>query len=163
MIVCGHGNVAEYCKSHDMAVCETWDGDLESYRGSCCVLVTDQNMSEQEYYYIKNKFMSRGIELISTHHKDNPAMISYLTYAAERRKDKYGGRQPFGYRKVGAEICEIPETVDVARKIIMLKDAGMTLRQIRETPGICHPDGRKISVSTIQLIIKNRGRYKKND
>lgn len=159
MIVCGHGDVIEFCKEHDMVVCETWNGDLEGYRGSCRVLVTDQNMSEQEYYYIKNKFMSRGIELISTRHKDNPAMLSYLAYAAERRKEKYGGRQPFGFRKVGSEIQEIPEMIDVARKIIMLKDAGVTLRQIHETPGICHPDGRKISVSTIQLIIRNRERY----
>lgn len=159
MIVCGHGDVTEYCKAHDMAVCETWGGDLENYRGGCRVLVTDQDMSEQEYYYIKNKLMSRGVELISTRHKDNPAMLSYLAYAAERRKEKYGGRQPFGYRKVGTEIREIPEMIDVARKIIMLKDAGATLRQIHEAAGICHPDGRKISVSTIQQIIKNRERY----
>lgn len=159
MIVCGHGDVMEYCVAHDMVVCEIWTGDLEGYRGSCRVLVTDQDMSEQEYYYIKNKFMSRGVELISTRHKDNPAMLSYLAYAAERRKVKYGGRQPFGFRKVGTEILEISEMIAVARKIIALKDAGATLRQIHETPGICHPDGRKISVSTIQQIIKNRERY----
>ena len=61
MMVCGHGDVFEFCKSRDMVVCETWDGDLGSYSGSCPVLVTDQDMSEQEYYYEKGKFLSRGV------------------------------------------------------------------------------------------------------
>ena len=159
MIVCGHGNVAEYCKEHDMAVYATWDGDIEKYNGIIRVLVTDQEMSEAEYYFLKGKMLGRGIELISTHYKDNKLMTDYLSYQAERRKEKYGGRQPFGYRKVGNEIREIPEMIDVARKIITLKDIGATLRQIHEAPGICHPDGRKISVSTIQQIIKNREKY----
>lgn len=159
MIVCGHGDVTEYCKEHDMTVCEVWNGDIDKYSGSCRVLVTDQEMSENEYYYLKGKMLGRGVELISTRHKDDKLITEFLAYQADRRKEKYGGRQPFGYRKVGNEIREIPEMIDVARKIIMLKDAGATYRKIHDTPGICHPDGRKISVSTIQQIIKNRKKY----
>lgn len=159
MIVCGHGDVTEYCKEHDMTVCEVWGGDVEDYNGHCCVLVTDQEMSENEYYYIKGKMLGRGIELISTRYKDDKLLTEFLAYQADRRKEKYGGRQPFGYRKVGNEIREIPEMMDVARKIIMLKDKGKTLRQIHECEEIHHPDGRKISVSTIQQIIKNRDKY----
>lgn len=160
MMVCAHGNVTEYCETRDMLICETWNGSIDEYKGSCCVLVTDQELSENEYYYLKGKMLGRGIELISTRHTDNKLMTEFLAYQAEHRKKNYGGRQPFGYRKSGSEIREIPEMIDVARKIIMLKDAGATLRQIHETPCICHPDGRKISVSTIQQIIKNRERYK---
>lgn len=159
MIVCGHGDITEYCKDHDMVVCETWTGDIDKYSGSCRVLVTDQKMSENEYYYLKGKMLGRGIELISTRHKDHKLMTEFLSYQANRRKEKYGGRQPFGYRKVGNEIREIPEMIAVARKIVEMKDAGATLREIHECADIYHPDGRKISVSTIQQIIKNRERY----
>ena len=159
MMVCAHGNVTEYCGSRDMLICEIWEGDICDYKGSCRVLVTDREMSEQEYYYLKGKMLGRGVELISTRYTDNKLMMEFLSYQAERKRQKYGGRQPFGYRKVGAEIREIPEMIDVARKIIMLKDAGATLRQIHECESVHHPDGRKISVSTIQQIIKNRERY----
>lgn len=161
MIVCGHGNVFDFCKDRDMVVCEVWDGDLESYRGNCRVLVTDQDMSEQEYYYQKGKLLGRGIELISTRYKDDKLMTEFLAYQAERRKEKYGGRQPFGFRRVGDEIREIPEMIAVARKIVEMKDAGATLREIHESEGVCHMDGRKISISTIQQIIKNREKYAK--
>ena len=74
MIVCGHGNVFDFCKNRDMVVCEVWDGDLENYKGNCRVLVTDQDMSEQEYYYQKGKLLGRGIELIHTRYKDDKLM-----------------------------------------------------------------------------------------
>lgn len=159
MMVCAHGNVTEYCETHDMTVCEIWDGEIDDYKGSFPVLVTDREMSENEYYYLKGKMLGRGVELVSTRYKDNKLLTEFLSYQSNRRKEKYGGRQPFGYRRVGNEIREIPEMIDVARKIIMLKDAGATLRQIHECESVHHPDGRKISVSTIQQIIKNRERY----
>ena len=48
----------------------------------------------------------------------------------------------------------------MARRIIEMRDAGITLRGIQEDKGVHHPDGRKISVSTIQQIINNRDIYK---
>ena len=159
MIVCGHGDVLDFCKDRDMVVCETWDGEIGDYKGPFRVLVTDQDMSEQEYYFQKGKLLGRGIELISTRYKDDKLMTEFLAYQAERRKEKYGGRQPFGYRRVGDEIREIPEMIEVARKIVEMKDGGKTLREIHECADIHHPDGRRISVSTIQQIIKNREKY----
>lgn len=161
MIVCGHGDVLDFCKDRDMVVCETWDGDIGDYKGHCRVLVTDQDMSEQEYYFQKGKLLGRGIELISTRYKDDKLMTEFLAYQAERRKEKYGGRQPFGYRRVGDEIREIPEMIEVARKIVEMKDGGKTLREIHECADIHHPDGRRISVSTIQQIIKNKEKYER--
>lgn len=159
MRVCAHGDVTEYCETRDMIICEIWDGIIDDYNGSCRILVTDREMSENEYYYLKGKMLGRGIELISTRHKDNKLMTEFLAYQAKRRKRAYSGRQPFGYRRVGNEIREIPEMIDVARKIIMLRDAGATLRKIRDFEGIRHTDGRKISVDTIRQIIANRKRY----
>ena len=52
MMVCGHGDVTEFCRERDMVVCERYTGDIENYRGICSVLVTSQDMSVQEYYFL---------------------------------------------------------------------------------------------------------------
>lgn len=159
MMVCGHGNVADFCREHDMVICETWDGDISDYSGSFRVLVTDQDMSENEYYFLKGKMLGRGIELVSTRYKDNKLMTEFLAYQADRRREAYGGRTKFGYRKVNGEVQEIPEMMTVVRRILAMKDAGRTLREIQADEGVHHPDGRRISISTIQQIIKNRDKY----
>lgn len=159
MMVCGHGDVAEFCARQDMVVCEQYTGDLNDYHGSCRVLVTDQDMPEMEYYMIKGKLMGRGIELVSTRFIDDPRMIQLLLCQVKNRKQNYGGRQSFGYRRRGDRVEEIPESIAVVRRILELRDAGHTLRSIHEDEGVHHPDGRKISVSTIQQIIKNRKKY----
>lgn len=159
MMVCGHGDVAEFCERMDMVVCEQYTGDIADYRGSCGVLVTAQDMPEMEYYMLKGKLMGRGVELISSRWIDDPRMIELLHYQVQNRKEKYGGRQSFGFRRRGDRVEEIPESMAVARRILELRDAGITLRGIQEDEGVHHPDGRKISVSTIQQIIKNRNKY----
>lgn len=159
MIVCGHGNVADFCKEHDMVVLEVYSGPLEEYTGSSRVLVTDQDISKREYYYLKSKLMRRGVELISTRYKDCPELIEFLAYEAERRKEVHGVRQPFGFIRKNGEVIGNQEMMAVARKVIELRDAGFVMRTIQETEGICYPDGRKLSLSTIQTIVKNRGLY----
>ena len=160
MMVCGHGDVAEFCARMKMVVCEEYDGDIADYSGSCRVLVTDQDLPEMEYYLLKGKLMGRGIELISSRWIDDPKMVALLRCQVQNRKEKYGGRQKFGYRRCGGQVEEIPESMAVARRIIEMRDAGITLRGIQESEGVRHPDGRKISVSTIQQIINNREIYK---
>lgn len=159
MIVCGHGNVTDYCKKRDMVIGEIWTGDIEKYNGPFHVLVTDREMSESEYYFLKGKMLASGIELISTRYKDNKLMTDYLSYQAAQRKERYGGRQPFGYYRRNGVVVENPAMMYVARKIIELRDSGVSLKKIQDNPEIHHPDGRKISVSTIQQIIKNREKY----
>ncbi len=161
MIVCAHGNVREFCDKQDMVICDEYNGELSDYNGGCRVLVTDRHMTKNEYYYFKDILMRRGINLISTEHEDTPEVLEYLAYSAMRRKESYGGRQPFGYQRKNGEVVENPAMMAVARKIIELRDSGMTLREIQSSPDIHHPDGRKISVSTIQQIIKNREKYGK--
>lgn len=74
---------------------------------------------------------------------------------------KRGGRQPFGFRKKHGVITEVPELIAVARMVIELRDSGLTWDRIQSTDGVCWPDGRKLSVSTICLIVKNRSLYEK--
>jgi hypothetical protein len=160
-IVCAHGDVKDFCESKDMLICSEYTGELADYHGGCRVLVTGQQMTKNEYYYYKDLLMRRGVELVSTEHEDTPEMLEYLFYSAERRKEKYGGRQPFGYQRKNGVVIENAELIKVAGKIIEMRDRGATLREIREFPEIRHLDGRKISVSTIQQIIKNREKYGK--
>ena len=159
MLVCKHGEVSAYCAERDMVICEQYTGNLEDYDGNCRVLVTDQRMGENEYYFLKGKLLARGVELVSIWYKDNKLLSEFLAYQAERRKENYNGRQPFGFQRKNGEVTENPEMMKVVRRILDLRDAGMSYRLIREDEGVHHPDGRKISVDTIRQIIKNRGRY----
>lgn len=158
MIVCAHGNVEDFCQTHDMLIVETHGGDIESYKGACRVLVTDKEMSENEYYFLKGKMLGKGIELISVWHKDDKLLTGFLAYQTKQRKEKYGGRQAFGFRRQNGVVVP-SEDYAVALRILELRDKGRTLREIRADEGVHHSDGRKISISTIQQIIKNRKRY----
>lgn len=164
MIVCGHGDVTAFCKENGFTVAARHTGEIIDYRGEIKTIVTDQKMSAQEFLYIRMIMLGKGYDVRSIQYPNiDRKMDEFLEFVGTqemyRRKEKYGGRQPFGFRKVGNEIREIPEMIAVARKIIEMKNEGATLRQIHESEGICHPDGRRISVSTIQQIIKNRERY----
>lgn len=143
MMVCAHGNVAEYCADKGMEIVATWDGKILDYRGKCPVLVTDSEMSENEYYFLKGEMYSRGVELISTKHKDNKQMSEYLAYAAERRSAKSGGRPRF-------------EDPVVSQRVLELRSKGLSLRAIQESEGVRHPDGRKLSLNTINNIIRSK-------
>ena len=164
MIVCGHGDVSEYCRENGLTVVARHTGEITDYAGAVKTIVTDQEMNVQEFLYIRMIMLSKGYDVRSIHHpRIDKEMDEFLEFVSlqeiYRRKEKYGGRQPFGYRKVGSEIREIPEMMYVARKIIELRDSGVTLRDIQNTPEIHHSDGRKISISTIQQIVKNRDKY----
>lgn len=159
MIVCAHGDVAEFCRDREMFICETWSGELRDYRGKCRVVVTAQEMSENEYYFLKGEFLARGIELVSTHHKDDKLVVGYLAYAEDRRKEKKGTRQPFGFRKENGKVVACPESIVVVRKILELRDKGFSLRTISENEMVRNPDGTQMSISKIQNIIKNRKIY----
>lgn len=158
MVVCAHGDVADFCKKHEMLIFEHYDGDLEDYKGRCPVVVSDQNMSRENYDSLKCELFARGVELVSTQWLDDELLLRLLKRDAERRK-KRGGRQTFGYYRKNGVIKENPAMMAVARRIIELRDAGYTLKQISENPDVYHYGGQKLSVSTIQVILKNRERY----
>lgn len=165
MLVCAHGNVIEYCDEHGMTICENWHGEIRDYSGGCPVIVTDLEIGVQEFLYLKMQMSGKGYEVISTRYEVSPEINKFLDYVGakerDRRKETYGGRQPFGWQKRNGVVVENSAMMYVARRIIELRDSGMTLRDIQNFPEIHHPDGRKISISTIQQIIKNRERYEK--
>ena len=159
MVVCAHGDVQEYCAKHGLLIGESWDGDLDSYSGRWPVLVSDQIMDEKEYYALKLRLLRRGVELISTHCEDDPRIVGILTEMIQQDREKYGNRQIFGFRYMNGEVVEIPEMIVVARLVLRLRDAGASLREIADNPEVRAPNGRKLSISTISKITKNRGRY----
>lgn len=152
MIVCAHGEVSEYCKNHGMTICDQHIGSIEEYKGVCRVLVTDAPMGENEFYALKLKMLKRGVELVSVDHSDE-AMSEFVSYLAmqSRGSSGGGGRPRFGS---GSEA-----EMAVVRRIFELRDAGRTLREISADPEVVRSDGRRISVSTIQGILRNREKY----
>lgn len=150
MIVCAHGEVSEYCKNHGMTICDQHIGDIQDYEGICRVVVTDQPMSENEFYALKLRMLKRGIELISVNHSDE-SMNEFISYMAQQKQNRGGGRRKFGDNSE-AEMA-------VVRRIFELRDAGYKLRAIADDDKVGYPDGRKMAISTIQVILKNRGKY----
>lgn len=155
MIVAAHGNVSEFCEKAGMTVYEKYEGDLESYNGSCPVIVTDQQMSKNEFYYLKCKLLRRRVELISVHHCDRELseFVAYIDMM--ERREKHGGRLPFGFVKGGVD----EKKMAVVRRIFELRDTGHTYKQIQKDPDVHHGDGRELSISTIQVILNNRSKY----
>lgn len=153
MIVVAHGDVTEYCAAHGMTIGERYVGKLEEYSGRGLILVTDNCADVNDYYYMRGIFRSKGIELVSTHWY-NPVIENFLEYKEKRdaeRRVKRGGRRLFGLQS--------DRDMVVVRRIFELRDAGCTLRQISDDPGVTYADGRSIPVSTIQVILSNRERY----
>lgn len=160
MIVCGHGDVIDYCGNHNMVIVDWYVGEIDQYSGVCPVLVTDKEMSENEYYFLKSKLLNRGYELISVHHTDSECMSEQMVYTAQREiedRQKYVGRCKFGFKRENGEVVPHEGRFAVVKRIIELRDDGYTLKKISEN--VTDIDGSKLSLSTIQLIIKNREEY----
>ena len=159
MIVCAHGDVIEFWKKHHMVVVETHEGDLMDYCGDSRILVTAQEMTEVEYYFAKSELMKRGVELVSTKHKDNVELLELATYMNRRKKS--GGRSKFGFQNVNGEAVLTDSGRAVVKRILELRDMGYTYQKISEDDGVHYPDGRSLNISTIQIIIQNRKIYEK--
>ncbi len=144
MIVCAHGDVFEYCKSRGLIIVDRWDGDFREYSGTCPILVTDAEITEQEYYLEKGKLLARGIELVSTRYEDNPQLVIYIALTTDRGNVKR--------RK--ATFGESPEEVAVIERIRELRSEGLTIREIQAADGVRHTDGRKLSLSLIHNILQ---------
>lgn len=158
MVVCVHGDVSEFCEKHDLEILESYEGSLDEYKGNCAVIVTAEDLSREDYDSLKCSLFGRGFELVSVKWPDDEVILRLLRNQIEQRK-KRGGRQMFGFYKKYGLITEIPEKVKLARRIIELRDAGKTLREIRAETGGYYEDGRPLSMSTISEIIKNRKEY----
>lgn len=155
MIVVAHGDVAEFCERNGMVIGSAYIGKLEDFHGSGAVVVTDNCESKHDFYYLKLRLMRRRVTLLSTHWYDSD-LRDFVAYVQERESKKSaGGRLPFGYTRNGL----LPEGKKIAQRIIALRDAGVTYAKIQNDPEVHHLDGRKMSISTIQVILENRERY----
>ncbi len=160
MVVCAHGDVAKFCETHEMEILECYIGYLEDYKGNCAVVVTDQRMTRAEYDSLKCALFGRGVELVSTEWTDDEVIVRLLRNQIEQR-GKRGGRRVFGFYQKNGQIVENPAKIAVARRIIEMRDAGCTLREIREDSGVRNTDGSLLALTTIQTILKNRDKYEK--
>ena len=149
MNVVAHGDVSAYCKEHGYVIVERYKGKLEDYRGRGLVIVTDNCADKNDYYYTKYRLLRRRVVLLSTHW-EAAELSDFVLYMnerdAEERRGKYRGRPRFG---------ETPEEALIRDRIYELRDAGWTLKRIAEE--VRRPDGRTMGISTIQVILKNRG------
>lgn len=162
MVVCGHGKVDNFCAKHGMIIAERCKSSVLDYNGVCKVIVTDREMPEAEYYYLKGRMLARGYELVSTRYKDTNFSATLMTYHARKEnenKKKFAGRCKFGFHRVNGEVVPNESMMAVVKRIFELRDQGYSLRRIQKDEGVHHADGRELSVSTIQLIIKNREEY----
>jgi len=160
MIVAAHGNVDAYCAEHGMVIAERYEGDVAEYRGSCLVLVTDNCEDQNDYYYLKYLLRKRKVELLSTHwhSADVSEFVRYMSLREEEmRREKYVGRAPFGFRRVNGAVVVDETEIAIARKAVAMRDASAKLREIAEEAS--RMSGRNVSISTIQMILKNRGKY----
>ena len=158
MVVCAHGKVSEFCKKHKMLIFEHYDGILDEYKGSCSVVVTDQKMTRDEYDTQKCVLFGRGVELVSVDWTDDEVILRLLRNQVENRKNR-SGRQMFGFYRKNGVISENPAMIEVARRVIELRDAGMKYRDIQDDPKVRWANGKKIATSTLQVIVENREKY----
>lgn len=162
MFVCGHGNVKNYCDGRDMIIVENHDGGLDGYSGICRVVVTDQDMSENEYLYLKKKMLLSGVELVSVWYTDNEDISRHIMYTIQLEREarrKKAGRCLFGQHRVNGEVVPHEEGMKIVRRIIELRDKGLSYRGISNDENVHDLTGRKLGTSTIALIVKNRERY----
>lgn len=160
MIVVAHGSVDAYCSDHDMTIGERYTGDLLEYRGSCPIVVTDADVSKNEYFYIKYLLLRRSVELVSTRwvSVELSEFVAYVVEQESKRRKRYGGRLLFGLRLVGGVKVEDPELYPVVERIVKLRDQGATYAEIRADEGV-RRNGVELPISTIQTILNNREKY----
>lgn len=159
-----NGVVYRYCVDHGMEIAEHYNGDLKEYQGRCRIVVTGEHMDKYEFYTMKMLMLRNRVELISVEWDSTELdeFVEYLTvHDGKSTSIPRHGRLPFGFQWRDGQMVEIPDAIAVARRIIELRDQGWKYRQIMGDPNVRHVDGRRMSQSTIQVILKNRDRYVK--
>ncbi len=151
-----HGEAREYCDSLGLVVVGEYDGSLEEYKGLCPIVVTGEDMEENEYYYLKYLLLRRKVELISVRW-NNEHLNSFVVYLNEREHDRgrHTGRLPYGFMRRNGVVVENPEKILVALEILRLRDEGKTYRDIKKRL----PREMDMSISTIATICEHRERY----
>ena len=160
MIVCAHGDVDNFCFERNMIPVCRYDGDIVDYSGVARVLVTDSEFSDREYYLLKSEMLAKGVELVSVLYEDSEFISRFIFESLDKpSRGKHGGRCKFGFQNIDGELKLTENGRAVVNRIFELRDKGYSYHKIREDNEVCHLDGRKLAVSTIQIILKNRKVY----
>ena len=157
-MVCAHGDVDKFCGEHGLQITERYDGEITRYSGPCTVIVTAQRMDKNEYYYLKMTMLRRKIDVISVYFCDKD-LSDFVEYMSRQRRKKYGGRLPFGLRRVGGEVVKNPHEMAVVHRIVELRESGMSYREIVEHEDVRHEDGRRLTLTMVRNILMNLERY----
>lgn len=160
-MVCAHGDVDLFCKRHGLEISERYDDEITRYSGGCDVIVTAQKMSKNEYYCLKMTMLRRRIDVVSVYFCDKD-LTEFVEYMSSKRRPKYGGRLPFGFRREGGGIVRNPHEIAVVRRIECLRASGKSYREIVEDDGVRHTDGRKLTLTMVRNILMNLERYSEN-
>ena len=159
-----NGCVWQYCVNHGHEIGERYNGKIDEYDGKCRIIVTGQPMEKYEYYHLKMVMLGERIELISIEWESTEldGFVEYLHQHSTRKSGGHG-RLPFGFIWKNGEPAEVPEGIEIARRIIALRDAGKKYLEIQADPDVHHLDGREMSLSTIQVILRNRDKYAREE
>ena len=160
MRVVVHGDCDAYCMDRGWTIVRRYRWPLSQYDWPEPVIVTGAQMGKESYYRAKFKLMKRGYTLLSSLYDDD----GFAEYQYQQRKSKphikSGGRICFGFTRTEAGEVVDPETMAVVQRIYKLRSEGKKYREIRDDEKVCYPDGRTISISSIQVILTNKERYK---
>ena len=137
-----------------MVSIEDYFGLIEDYDGGCGVLYTEQELSKNEYYYLKYLLLRKRVELIHPCWDDDD-LNDFVVYLNQRESSRRGGRLAYGFIRRNGVVVEDAVKIELARQIIELRDSGLTYRGIRDEIG------GVLSVGTVSNICMNRERYKK--
>ena len=152
MIVSVHGSAKV---PEGMWEFERYYGEIEEYNGDYDVLYTDQKMSKNEYYYLKYKLLRKNVELIHSKWNDDTLneFVEYLSARSDENRPR--GRVKFGFERRNGAVVENARRMEIARKVIELRDSGMTYRGIKSELNL------NLCITTIQTICRNRELYEK--
>lgn len=160
MNVVVHESSDAYCEQRGWTVVGHYNYRLEEYDWRCPVIVTGAKIGERRYYHEKFKLMKRGYTLLSSLYSDD----GFADYQYEQKKGKprvkRGGRLCFGFIRENGQEAADPVTMPVVQRIHELRNAGVKYKDIQADEKVCYPDGRSMSISTIQVILNNKERYK---
>lgn len=157
-MICAHGDVDIFCRAHGWEITERYDGEITRYSGSCKLIVTAQRMDKNEYYWLKMTMLRRKIDVVSVYFCDKD-LTDFVEYMSQKRRPKYGGRLPFGFRRENGHVVRNDYEFSVVRRIVELREAGLSYREIVEHEDVRHEDGHKLSLTMVRSILMNRGRY----
>lgn len=168
--VAAQGDVSRFCAENGLVVVEEYSGNILEYDGRSEILVVSGEWTIFEFYYCQYRLLKRGKLLVSADgYGDFGTVIEqFVKYLVARdldlqRKNRKGGRQPYGFRWIDGARVEIPSEMAIARMIIQMREVEhKSYREIEHevyAEGYRNQKGHKLTVSTIQVILKNRDLY----